>query len=109
MSLDITIKERKEFRCPDRGRLVTTQDIGAEYSSGRIRYGFLESIGYYIPHEHRTEENDWYGKDMILTEERTKQLVDFVSENQPYNARNVKCLIASALLNGNKVIINADW
>ena len=28
MSLDITIKERKEFRCPDCGRLVTTQDIG---------------------------------------------------------------------------------
>lgn len=72
-------------------------------------YGFLESIGYYIPYEHRTEENDWYGKDMILTEEQTKQLVDFVSENQPYNARNVKYLIASALLNGNKVIINADW
>ena len=75
----------------------------------RMWYGFLESIGYYIPYEHRTEENDWYGKDMILTEEQTKQLVDFVSENQPYNAWNVKCLIASALLNGNKVIINADW
>ena len=109
MSLDITIKERKEFCCHDCGRLVTTQDIGVEYSSGRTWYGFLESIGYYIPHEHRTEENDWYGKDMILTEEQTKQLVDFVSENQPYNARNVKCLVASALLNGNKVIINADW
>ena len=75
----------------------------------RMRYGFLESIGYYISYEHRTEENDWYGKDMILTEEQTKQPVDFVSENQPYNARNVKCLIASAPLNGNKVIINADW
>lgn len=75
----------------------------------RMWYGFLESIGYYIPYQHRTEENDWYGKDMILTEEQTEQLVDFVSENQPYNAWNVKCLIASALLNGNKVIINADW
>ena len=109
MSLDITIKEQKEFRCPDCGRLVTTQDIGEEYSSGRTWYGFLESIGYYIPYEHRTEENDWYGKDMILTEEQAKQLADFVSENQLYNARNVKCLVASALLNGNKVIINADW
>lgn len=75
----------------------------------RMWCGFLESIGYYILYEHRTEENDWYGKDMILTEEQTKQLVDFVSENQLYNARNVKCMIASALLNGNKVIINADW
>lgn len=51
MSLDITIKEQKEFRCPDCGRLVTTQDIGAEYSSGRTWYEFLESIGYYIPYE----------------------------------------------------------
>lgn len=32
-----------------------------------------------------------------------------ISENQPYNAWNVKCLVSSALLNGNKVIINADW
>ena len=109
ISLDITIKERKEFRCPDCGRLVTTQDIGAEYSSRRTWYGFLESIGYYIPYEHRTEENDWYGKDMILTEEQTKQLVDFVSENQPYYAHDVKCLVARALRHGNKVVINADW
>ena len=30
MSLDITIKERKGFRCPDCGRLVMEQDIGLE-------------------------------------------------------------------------------
>ena len=47
MSLDITIKERKEFRCPDCGRLVTTQDIGAEYSGGRVWYDFLQVVGYY--------------------------------------------------------------
>ena len=35
MSLDITIKERKEFRCPDCGRLVTTQDIDAVSSGCR--------------------------------------------------------------------------
>ena len=61
MSLDITIKERKEFRCPDCGRLVTTQDIDAEDSGGRVWYGFLESVGYYVPYEKRTKENDWYG------------------------------------------------
>ena len=109
MSLDITISERKEFRCPDCGRLVTTRYIDAECSGGRVWYGFLESIGYYIPYEDRTEENDWYGKDMILTEEQAKQLADFVSENQPYNARDVECLVARALLHGNKVVINADW
>ena len=109
MSLDITIKERKEFRCPDCGCLVTTQDIDAEDSGGRVWYDFLEPIGYYVPYENRTEENDWYGEDMVLTEKQAKQLADFVSDNQPYNARNVECLVARALLHGNKVVINADW
>ena len=109
MSLDITIKERKEFRCPDCGRLVTTQDIDAECSGGRVWYGFLESVGYYVPYEARTEENDWYGKDMVLTEEQAKQLAAFVSENKPYNANSIYGLVARALLHGNKVVINADW
>ena len=109
MRLDITIKERKDFCCPDCGRLVTTQDIDAECSSGRVWYDFLEPIGYYVPYEKRTDENDWYGEDMVLTEEQAKQLADFVSNNQPYNARNVEWLVARALMRGNKVIINADW
>ena len=49
------------------------------------------------------------GEDMVLTEEQAKQLADFVSDNQPYNARDVECLVARALLHGNKVVINADW
>ena len=109
MSLDITIKERKEFRCQDCGRLVATWDITEEHSDYRVWYDFLESVGYYVPYEKRTEENDWYGKDMELTEEQAKQLADFVSDNQPYNARDVECLVARALLHGNKVVINADW
>ena len=109
MSLDITIKERKEFRCPDCGRLVTTQDVGAEDSGGRVWYNFLEQIGYYVPYEKRTEENDWYGKDMALTEEQAKQLADFVSDNLPYQWVAINNLIASAMLHGNKVVINADW
>ena len=109
MSLYITIKERKEFRCPDCGRLVTTQDIDSECSGGRVWYNFLEPIGYYVPYEKRIEENDWYGEDMVLTGEQAKQLADFVSDNQPYNARDVECLVAMALMRGNKVVINADW
>ena len=109
MSLDITIKERKEFRCPDCGRLVTTLDIYAERSGGSVWYGFLESVGYYVEDDNQTEEKDWYGEDMILTEKQAKQLADFVSDNQPYNARDVECLIAMALMHGNKVAINADW
>ena len=109
MSLDITIKERKEFRCPECGCLVTTQDIGVELSSGRVWYDFLEPIGYYVPYENRTEENDWYGKDMVLTDEQAKRLADFVSEYQLYYARDIECLVERALLHGNKVVINADW
>ena len=109
MSLDITIREQQEFRCPDCGRLVTTQDIDAECSGGRVWYGFLESVGYYVPYEARTEENDWYSKDMVLTEEQAKQLADFVSDNQPYNYMDVEGLVARALLHGNKVVINSSW
>ena len=109
MSLDITIKERKEFRCPDCGKLVTTQYIDEVSSSGRVWYDFLEPIGYYVPYENRTEENDWYGEDMVLTEEQEKQLADFVSDTLPYNWVEINNLIARALLHGNKVVINADW
>ena len=109
MGLDITIKERKEFRCPDCGRLVTTQDIDTEYSCGRVWYDFLQGVGYYAEGDNLTEENDWYGEDMVLNEEQAKQLADFVSENQLYNALDVECLVASALIHGNKVVINADW
>ena len=109
MSLDITIKERKEFRCPDCGRLVTTQDIDAECSGGRVWYDFLESVGYYVEGDNLAEGNDWYGKDMVLTEKQEKQLADFVSDNLPYHWVAIDNLIASALLHGNKVVINADW
>ena len=109
MGLDITIKERKELRCPNCGLLVTTQEVGAECSGGRVWYDFLESVGYYVPYERRTDENDWYGEDMVLTDEQARQLADFISDNQPYNARDVESLVARALLHGNKVVINADW
>ena len=109
MSLDITIKERKEFRCPDCGKLVTTQDIDGECSGGRVWYGFLESIGYYVPYEARSEKNDWYAKDMELSEEQAKQLVDFVSACQPTEYASIENLVARALIRGNKVVINADW
>ena len=109
MSLDITVKERKDFRCPDCGRLVTTQDIDAEDSGGRIWYDFLESVGYYVPYENRNDENDWYGKDMVLTEEQAKQLADFVSGYRPYNCAKLENLVARALMRGNKVVIEADW
>ena len=109
MSLDITIKERKEFRCPDCGRLVTTQDIGAEDSCGRVWYDFLQGVGYYVEDDNQTEEEDWYGKDMVLTEEQAKQLAQFVSDYQPTDYDDIEVLVARAQLHGNKVVINAVW
>ena len=109
MSLDITIKERKEFYCPDCGRLVMVQDIGEEYSGGRIWYDFLEPIGYYVPYEKRTDENDWYGLDMTLDEKQAKQLAQFVSVYMPSNYNEIEGLVAMALMHGNKVVINANW
>ena len=109
MSLDITIREQQEFRCPDCGRLVTTQDIGAECSGGRVWYNFLEPIGYYVPYEKRTKENDWYGLDMVLSEEQAKQLAQFVVDYQPSNYGSIEDMVARALMRGNKVVINADW
>lgn len=106
MSLDITIKERKEFRCPDCGRLVATWDITEERSDYRVWYDFLKSVGYYVEDDNQT---DWYGKDMVLTEEQAKQLADFVSNNHPYNYRDIELLVVRTLMRGNKVVINADW
>ena len=109
MGLDITIKERKEFRCPDCGRLVTMQDIDAECSSGRVWYDFLQGVGYYTEGDNPTEENDWYGKDIVLTEEQAKQLAQFVYDYQPTDYGGIEVLVARAMLHGNKVVINADW
>ena len=109
MSLDITIKERKEFRCTDCGKLVTTQDIDEVSSSGRVWYDFLHGVGYYVEDDNPTEENDWYGKDMVLTEEQAKQLAQFVYDYQPTDYGGIEVLVARALMHGNKVVINADW
>ena len=109
MGLDITIKERKEFHCPDCGRLVTTQDIGAECSGGREWYDFLQGVGYYVEDDNQTEEEDWYGKDMELTEEQAHQLIRFVLDYQPTEYDKIEHLVERALVRGNKVVINADW
>ena len=72
MSLDITIKERKEFYCPDCGRLVMVQDIGEESilvggygttylsqsdTTFRMKSGLMKTIGtgrtWYLPKHRR--------------------------------------------------------
>lgn len=70
----------------------------------------LEELGYYVPHDQRTEENDWYGKDMELTEEQAKAVFKFAKDTKDlYKRFEVQGLISTALLNGSTVVINADW
>lgn len=96
MGLDIRVKERKEIRCPDCGRVVDFRTLGCTTSAGREWYDFLGKIGYYIPFEE-------------ITEDQAKQLAAYAAEKQVYDYESVESVVAKALMHGNKVVINADW
>lgn len=109
MGLDITIKDVEEIRCPNCGRLVTTKDMDEVDSSGRIWYEFLERVGYYVPYDQRDETNDWYGKDMILDSAQIQYLLEFAARQEPLEYENVERLVAHAIGQNNRVVVNADW
>lgn len=109
MGLDIRLTQRKENCCPHCGKFIDHKEVDSVYSSGRVWYPFLESIGYYVPYAQRTEKNDWYGKDMVLTEEQAKKLYEFVSEHDAYNDGEVKRMVAVALFEKDDIVVNADW
>lgn len=109
MGLDITVMERKDVCCPHCGEVINTVEVNSTDSGGRLWYDFLERLGYYVPYEKRTKENDWYGKDMVLDNEQAKQLVDYVVKKEVYNWDGVESVVATALAHRNKVVINADW
>lgn len=109
MSLDITISRAKEIRCPCCGCFIMHQVQDTECSGGRVWYDILEKIGYYVPYEKRTAENDWYGKDMILTDEQAKELYEYAKTHYAYNSDAVANIVANAICSGEKVVINADW
>lgn len=73
MGLDVTIKEIQEFRCPDCGKLVTTKDVNEVSVGGSDWRDFLKSINYYV----KGGDNDWYGKDMVLTEKQARALAEY--------------------------------
>ena len=113
MALDVTVKERKKFICPECGKQFCVPDvgtIGCIPSSGRRWYDYLESIGYYVPYEERTKETPgWYGEDMELEDQQARELAEWVDKTKVYNSYEIESLIARALLHGNRVVINADW
>lgn len=109
MGLDIRIIQRRKILCPHCGEVVCHKDIECQDSGGRAWYDILESFGYYVPYEQRTEENDWYGKDMTLTENKAMQVRDFVTAYDVYNSKYIANLIAAAKCDGDDIVINADW
>lgn len=109
MGLDITFTRRNKTVCPKCGEIVGHIDLASAHSSGRVWYPILEQFGYYVPYDQRTEENDWYGKDMELTPEQTYELFQFVRGHDVYNEHEVYGLIAVARCEDNILVINADW
>lgn len=109
MGLDIRITRRKAIICPHCGKVVGYDIVGDCDSGGRAWYPFLESIGYYVSYEERTEENDWYGKDKVLTEEQALELHKFVTEHELYNTYELPAMIATAILADDQIVVNADW
>lgn len=110
MSLDIRFTERENVICTHCGEVVTTRDVQSVESGGREWYDILEELGYCVPYDQRTEENDWYGKDMALTTEQAEKVYWHVmNHGNVYNGYDVTGLIARSALNKNVVVINADW
>lgn len=109
MGLDITFTRRKNFVCPKCGEVVGHIDLDCADCGGRSWYPLLEQLGYYVPYEHRTEENDWYGKDMVLNNEQADEVYRFATENCLYGSGLVRSLIATALCEKDSIVVNADW
>jgi len=110
VSLDIKFTSYNGVVCPHCGEIIGGQKVDSVDSGGRGWYPILEAIGYYVPYEQRTEENDWYGKDMVLTDEQVEKVYQFVRENQDlYKSLCVEHILAAAIFENNNIVVNADW
>ena len=109
MGLDIRFIRRKNIVCPKCGEIVWQTDVDCVDGGGRGWYPILESLGYYVPYEQRTEENAWCGKDMVLTEEQADEVYQFAKKHTPYGSHSVQKLIAEAIYEKDYIVVNADW
>ena len=113
MGLDITISRAEPIYCPHCGELVTYRAVDTVYGGGRWWYEFLESIGYYKPYvKGQSYSQPMYGKDMALNDEQVDWLIKFVKQpdfGSLLQMKQVLWLIESARIDGDKIIINADW
>lgn len=110
MGLDITCYHRKKIVCPKCGEVVGHTDLNEISFGGRVWYPLLEQLGYYVPYEKRTEENDWYGKDMVLDAEQIDGVFEFAKKHSDaYGAHSLAMLISEVRFENNLLVINADW
>ena len=113
MGLDIRISRAEPIYCPHCGELVTYRDVDTINCGGRWWYEYLESIGYYKPYvKGQPYSQPMYGKDMVLNDEQVDELIKFVNKTELkdwYYITEVKDLIESARIDGDKIVINADW
>ena len=113
MGLDIRISRAEPIYCPHCGELVTYQAVDTVDGDSSSWYEFLESIGYYKPYvKGQPYSQPMYGEDMVLNDKQVGELFKFV--NQPdfgssLQMDQVSRLIQSARIDGDKIVINADW
>ncbi len=113
MGLDITISRSEPIYCPHCGELVTYRAVDTINCGGSWWYEYLESIGYYKPYvKGQPYSQPMYGKDMALNDEQVDGLIKFVKQpdfGSLLQMKQVLWLIESALIDGDKIVINADW
>ena len=113
MGLDIRISRAKPIYCPHCGELVTYRAVDTINCGGRWWYEFLESIGYYNPYvKGQPYSQPMYGKDMALNDEQVDGLIKFVKQpdfGSLLQMKQVLWLIELARIDGDKIVINADW
>lgn len=109
MGLDITIKRTRPIRCPDCGKVVSSEALESVWSGGADWYDYLGSTGYYDPCAEPGGDNDWYGRDMTLTADQAKKMADFSNKHKCADYAEIEKLVAMALLHGDSVVINANW
>ena len=113
MGLDIRIIRAKPIYCPHCGELVTYRAVDTVDSGGSSWYEFLESIGYYKPYvKGQPYSQPMYGKDMVLNDEQVNGLIKFVKQpdfGSLSQMEQVLWLIESALIDIDKIVINANW
>ena len=76
---------------------------------GGLNMSILENIGCYVPYKNRTEENNWYGKDMALSDEQAQELKEFVDLSDTYYKDKNYFLVLRTIGQKYRIGINADW